>query len=158
MGFIAPSRVRIPLSPPFSNGWVLWAQPFEHCGMKFERENPNVQGCTGAVEHRDVRERPLSPPFSSYLDSGALPSDNAPPKPVDFAPVAQLDRVPGYEPGGRRFESFRARQIIKPSTEGFIIWRFITPKLFFVFIVPLNMCFHNFRESFLATLLICIFV
>ncbi len=28
-----------------------------------------------------------------------------------FAPVAQLDRVPGYEPGGRRFESFRARQI-----------------------------------------------
>lgn len=25
------------------------------------------------------------------------------------APVAQLDRVPGYEPGGRRFESFRAR-------------------------------------------------
>ena len=27
-----------------------------------------------------------------------------------YAPVAQLDRVPGYEPGGRRFESFRARQ------------------------------------------------
>ena len=27
------------------------------------------------------------------------------------APVAQLDRVPGYEPGGRRFESFRARHI-----------------------------------------------
>lgn len=27
------------------------------------------------------------------------------------APVAQLDRVPGYEPGGRRFESFRARQL-----------------------------------------------
>ncbi len=29
------------------------------------------------------------------------------------APVAQLDRVPGYEPGGRRFDSFRARQIKK---------------------------------------------
>ena len=28
------------------------------------------------------------------------------------APVAQLDRVPGYEPGGRRFESFRARHKI----------------------------------------------
>ncbi len=28
-----------------------------------------------------------------------------------IAPVAQLDRVPGYEPGGRRFESFRARHI-----------------------------------------------
>ncbi len=25
------------------------------------------------------------------------------------APVAQLDRVPGYEPGGRPFESVRAR-------------------------------------------------
>ena len=30
---------------------------------------------------------------------------------LNFAPVAQLDRVPGYEPGGRRFESFRARHI-----------------------------------------------
>src|SRR5258708_40068248 len=27
-----------------------------------------------------------------------------------FAPVAQLDRVPGYEPGGRGFKSCRARQ------------------------------------------------
>ncbi len=26
------------------------------------------------------------------------------------APVAQLDRVPGYEPGGREFESLRARK------------------------------------------------
>ena len=30
-----------------------------------------------------------------------------------FAPVAQLDRVPGYEPVGREFESLRARQ--KPA-------------------------------------------
>ena len=29
------------------------------------------------------------------------------------APVAQLDRAPGYEPGGREFESLRARQLIK---------------------------------------------
>jgi hypothetical protein len=28
-----------------------------------------------------------------------------------YAPVAQLDRVPGYEPGGREFESLRARQL-----------------------------------------------
>lgn len=27
-----------------------------------------------------------------------------------FAPVAQLDRVPGFEPGGREFESLRVRQ------------------------------------------------
>ena len=29
------------------------------------------------------------------------------------APVAQLDRAPGYEPGGREFESLRAHQFIK---------------------------------------------
>ena len=29
-------------------------------------------------------------------------------KAVRCAPVAQLDRVSGYEPEGRRFESFRA--------------------------------------------------
>ncbi|MBP1738571.1 MAG: hypothetical protein H6Q48_864 [Deltaproteobacteria bacterium] len=27
-----------------------------------------------------------------------------------FAPVAQMDRAPGFEPVGRRFESCRARQ------------------------------------------------
>ena len=34
--------------------------------------------------------------------------------PIDcycLAPVAQLDRVPGFEPGGREFESLRARHI-----------------------------------------------
>ena len=30
-----------------------------------------------------------------------------------FAPVAQLDRVPDYESGGRTFESYRARHILK---------------------------------------------
>jgi hypothetical protein len=29
------------------------------------------------------------------------------------APVAQLDRVPGYELGGREFESLRARQFLR---------------------------------------------
>ena len=32
---------------------------------------------------------------------------------INYAPVAQLDRVPGYEPGGREFESLRARHFIK---------------------------------------------
>ena len=32
-----------------------------------------------------------------------------------LAPVAQLDRVPGYEPGGRAFESLRARHTIWKS-------------------------------------------
>ncbi len=31
---------------------------------------------------------------------------------IVFAPVAQLDRAPGYEPGGREFESLRAHHII----------------------------------------------
>ena len=30
-----------------------------------------------------------------------------------FAPVAQLDRVPDYESGGRTFESYRARHTQK---------------------------------------------
>jgi hypothetical protein len=30
------------------------------------------------------------------------------------APVAQLDRAPGYEPGGREFESLRAHQFFQP--------------------------------------------
>ena len=37
----------------------------------------------------------------------------SPPSIHEYAPVAQLDRVFGYEPKGRRFESFRARQIPK---------------------------------------------
>jgi hypothetical protein len=35
--------------------------------------------------------------------------------PLPNALVAQLDRVPGFEPGCRRFESFRARQKVPPT-------------------------------------------
>jgi hypothetical protein len=35
-----------------------------------------------------------------------------------YAPVAQLDRVPGFELGGREFESLRARQF-RSSTSNF---------------------------------------
>ncbi len=34
-----------------------------------------------------------------------------------YAPVAQLDRVPGYEPGGREFESLRARHFFPHQME-----------------------------------------
>ncbi len=44
---------------------------------------------------------------------------------LECAPVAQLDRVPGYELGGREFESLRARHLYVsyepkhvPSCEG----------------------------------------
>ena len=40
------------------------------------------------------------------------------------APVAQLDRVSGYEPEGRRFESFRARHIAPRATTQ---WLFVFP-------------------------------
>jgi hypothetical protein len=35
---------------------------------------------------------------------------------LDHAPVAQLDRVPGFELGGREFESLRARQFNQALT------------------------------------------
>ena len=43
-------------------------------------------------------------------------------KPV-YAPVAQLDRVGGFEPLGREFESLRVRHIKNPRRKvGFFIW------------------------------------
>ena len=35
---------------------------------------------------------------------------------VPFAPLAQLDRASGYEPGGRRFESCRAHHSLQQLT------------------------------------------
>ncbi len=41
------------------------------------------------------------------------------------APVAQLDRVPGYEPGGRGFESYPAHQTpLKPPNKLSFGWAF----------------------------------
>ena len=37
-----------------------------------------------------------------------------------FAPVAQLDRAPDFESVGRRFESCRARQIVKSTFNGVV--------------------------------------
>src|ERR1700728_1333517 len=48
-------------------------------------------GCAGCPDGR-IPRRPL--------ECAAL---------LRHAPVAQLDRAPGYEPGGREFESLRAR-------------------------------------------------
>ena len=45
-----------------------------------------------------------------------------------YAPVAQLDRVGGFEPLGREFESLRVRHTKEPSPKGggFFIWRLLT--------------------------------
>ena len=42
-----------------------------------------------------------------------LPKNEAAYRLQSDAPVAQLDRVRGYEPRGREFESLRARQLIE---------------------------------------------
>ena len=50
-----------------------------------------------------------------------VPRVRIPLSPPVFAPIAQLDRAPDYESGGRRFESFWARQItfrIFPQQQG----------------------------------------
>ena len=57
-----------------------------------------------------------------------LPHNSAPCK---HAPVAQLDRVPGYEPGGREFESLRARHFKGPST---------CRRSFFLVLLPIEWC------------------
>ena len=55
--------------------------------------------CDVAAEDRAKIDS--SKPFCTLVRSGDL----------QRAPLAQLDRASGYEPGGRRFESCRARQI-----------------------------------------------
>ena len=52
------------------------------------------------------------------LTPGGDDKDNARPQLLSKAPVAQLDRVPGYEPGGREFESLRARLPLKINDLG----------------------------------------
>ena len=49
---------------------------------------------------------------------GALTYSTRPQKRDLHALVAQLDRVLGYEPSGRRFESSRVRHIQKPCPFG----------------------------------------
>ena len=42
------------------------------------------------------------------------------------ARVAQLDRVPGYEPGGRRFDSCRVRHICLGEKKPTFCWFFLS--------------------------------
>jgi hypothetical protein len=57
------------------------------------------------------RSPPLECSIPSMMFALAVGGATAP----NSAPVAQLDRVPGYEPGGRGFESLRARQLQRLS-------------------------------------------
>ena len=62
------------------------------------------------AQRRRVRTRPAPAalPIRPEPDSYAPPCEHILPR---HAPVAQLDRAPDYESGGRRFESFRARHV-----------------------------------------------
>ncbi len=55
------------------------------------------------AQHLGLFQRPVK--FCNVFDTPTVFMNNYP---CD-APVAQLDRVLGFEPSGRRFESFRAR-------------------------------------------------
>ena len=81
--------------------------------MKNDKPSLVVFFCPAAAlrSHRDrtrQRTRPLAScgRHAGVDESPQLVNNPAP----DDAPVAQLDRVPGYEPGGREFESLRAHQ------------------------------------------------
>src|SRR3954466_14627335 len=53
--------------------------------------------------------RPPPPYWRRVAPATSCPYVAPLPFPGTRAPVAQLDRAPDYESGGRRFESFRAR-------------------------------------------------
>ena len=88
MGLIAPSRVRIPLSPPRSN---VALDVKRHAPVAQLDRVPGYE--PGGRRFESFRARHFTLVFVYS----------------NIALVAQLDRVPGFEPGGRRFESFRAR-------------------------------------------------
>src|SRR5262245_54693022 len=78
MGSKAPSRVRIPQSPPVAKHCVetVLQKPASKCDPSIAKHRCNLHNSASA-------------------------------------PVAQLDRAPGYELGGREFESLRARHTNK---------------------------------------------
>ncbi len=61
---------------------------------------------------------PLLREYGGDPIEGSNPSLSAIDQLFIYAPVAQLDRVPGYELGGREFESLRARHffVVKSSS------------------------------------------
>ena len=54
-----------------------------------------LEGASFSLKHGTVKGLELSTDLCQYVGF--------------YAPVAQLDRVSGFEPGGREFESLRAR-------------------------------------------------
>ena len=65
----------------------------------------NELSLSGFLEEKEVENRFRVAIYQKIISIHALD-----------ALVAQLDRVPGYEPGGQRFESSRARQFFPVHT------------------------------------------
>jgi hypothetical protein len=94
MGTKSPSRVRIPLSPPNKNY------------IRFVREQVATRTSNSACS---VLCSIVN--FQGCRVIGLACGQSIRPT-LNYAPVAQLDRVSGYEPEGREFESLRARQTL----------------------------------------------
>jgi hypothetical protein len=84
MGPQTPSRVRIPLSPPLLD-------------IKSGKKILNLSCVAGLIRNLFTRKMHVS---SESFEFPVFENN---------APVAQLDRVLGYELRGREFESLRAR-------------------------------------------------
>ena len=104
MGSKAPSRVRIPHSPP-----PLYSESSRRRARTRVAASIRGSGIAGTRtskgnDRNGIRHDVLTDTFRI----GKIPL-------LHHAPVAQLDRAPGYELGGRRFESFRARHTPRKS-------------------------------------------
>jgi hypothetical protein len=65
-----------------------------------------IRGIAGDLSGRESEALSVTYRFRARVRIPLVPADKIH---LHGAPVAQLDRVPGYEPGGRGFESLRAR-------------------------------------------------
>src|SRR5687768_13873992 len=93
-----------PVHAPAAAAGAAWAEKL------FERR---PQG-GGEIAHDQLRLHRSQPEETITISTPVRPSQTATSSDrmrARNAPVAQLDRVPGYEPGGREFESLRARHL-----------------------------------------------
>ena len=72
-----------------------------------------MRGSGSYEQPRDFAKSSLITKVGSSAEQSGLEKEKLWSMIRPFAPVAQLDRVPDYESGGRTFESYRARHIQK---------------------------------------------
>ncbi len=121
MGSKAPSRVRIPHSPPFV---AHDSAAQDSIAQQSDPQRGVTSTASGSV-HRISNASNSAQGLTKPIRIGTIPLLHH----LQHAPVAQLDRAPGYELGGREFESLRAHHIPKKpaSIAGFFIARVYCP-------------------------------